>query len=426
MLHKYTAKDISGCLQSRRIVLVGDSTIRQIFWAIGKKLDPKGANEDLAKAEKHSDVTLQKSGIDLEFIWDPYLNTTELYHELTVWKDPSSAINSGQSKGNSTTGILLIGGGLWHARYIVLSPLDQFKASIDSIIALLENQIPSHGLDLATSAVARPPAENDYLYLAPVQVPFYEVLAPDRASTLSADKIDLMNQHLQQLSDYQGLRVLWSYSQMTWLQSSAYGKDGLHVVEEVASQKADVLLNLRCNDVLTTYGHYPFDKTCCTGYGYPLWIQWVMLVIVLGIFPLLFLFVKSGKFLFLLVLSLTNPGRQQIRTSPTLTQDMSSAPCTGIGDLLLLLGRSYSAFQQGSEEVLCARVQRPLHECSGSRSPISPSVGSSSTFIKWNVSSPGIGPAVYVKRPDRRVERLDAVLDLDLPLYRGFQGALDL
>ena len=304
MLHKYAAKDISDCLKSRRIVLVGDSTIRQIFWAFAKKLDPKGAEEDLAKAEKHSDVNLQKFGLELEFIWDPYLNSTKLYHELTVQRDSSLPTDSGQSKGNSTTGILLVGGGLWHARYLALSPLDQFKASISSIISLSGNQDPSHELHPATSTVSGPPSGNDHPYFAPVPVPLYEVLAPDRASTLSADKIDLMNQYLQQLSHHQGLRVLWSYSQMTWHQSSAYEKDGLHVVEEVANQKADVLLNLKCNDVLTKYGHYPYDKTCCTGYGYPLRIQWVMLVFALGIFPLLFLVVTSGKYSSILRLSL--------------------------------------------------------------------------------------------------------------------------
>ena len=316
MLHKYAAKDISDCLQSQRIVLVGDSTIRQIFWAIAKKLDPKGAEEDLTKTEKHSDVNLRKSGIGLEFIWDPYLNSTKLHHELTIRRDHSLPTASGQ---NSTTALLLIGGGLWHARYIALSPFDHFKASIDSIIALLENQNVNHGLNLHTSVVTRPPAGNDYLYLAPVQVPLYEALAPDRASALSAANIDLMNQYLQQLSGHRRIRLLWSYSQMTWHESSAYEKDGLHVVEAVVNQKADVLLNLRCNDVLTTYGHYPFDKTCCTGYGYLLWIQWVMLVTGLGIFPLLLIFATSGKFFFIFVSSLTNSARQQIRTSPPFT-----------------------------------------------------------------------------------------------------------
>jgi hypothetical protein len=36
-MHEYKQTDISQCLQGRRLVFIGDSTVRQVFWAVAQK-----------------------------------------------------------------------------------------------------------------------------------------------------------------------------------------------------------------------------------------------------------------------------------------------------------------------------------------------------------------------------------------------------
>lgn len=97
-----------------------------------------------------------------------------------------------------------------------------------------------------------------------------------------------MNDYLQQASMHAKADVVWSYSLMTWGSKSAYEESGLHVVNNVANRKVDVLLNLRCNaDAMS--GGYPFDRTCCNNYKQPSVAQWFVIVIGMLILPALLL-----------------------------------------------------------------------------------------------------------------------------------------
>lgn len=287
MFHKYDAKDITSCLNSRRIVLVGDSTIRQIFWAITKKLNLSGAKQELARSENHSNLRFQSAGVDIEFIWDPYINSSKLFEELSVFRDRERIVGPDQLNTSSSAALVLIGGGLWYARHIEEEPIRLFRKSIDAIVPYMQIMNRRGGKGLSAKPTSLFLRGNDFLYLAPVQTPLYEALEPTRAITISPAKIDPMNQYLGDLSAHHRANVLWSYAHMTSQHNSTYEASGLHVVDDIADRKADVLLNLRCNNMLMAEGRYPLDKTCCTSYSRITWIQWIMLLGGGGIIPIL-------------------------------------------------------------------------------------------------------------------------------------------
>ncbi|KAA6412090.1 MAG: hypothetical protein FRX48_04240 [Lasallia pustulata] len=286
LVHEYKARDISSCLKSQRIVYIGDSTVRQIFWATAKKLDLGGAEDNIRNAEKHADLSFARDGVFMEFIWDPFLNSSRLYDELVAYRPRSFSTNSG-SNASQSAAILLVGGGLWDARHIGTAPLKHFRDSIDNIVSFMTTAKlgKSSSFTSPSPSLANNRGSDNAFLLAPVQVPMYGSLSPPRAAAITPEKIDPMNDYLQQLSAYQGADILWSYSLMTRQVEYAYEESGIHVVQPVADQRADVLLNLRCNAEAAIAKGYPFDRTCCSAYRRLGWVQWLVLVNALAVLP---------------------------------------------------------------------------------------------------------------------------------------------
>src|ERR1700729_1808788 len=79
MLHVYKPKDASLCLSSRRIVFIGDSVTRKLFFQFAHVVDPALPSSP-PDDDKHSDHELySKSATQLSFYWDPYLNTSRTH-----------------------------------------------------------------------------------------------------------------------------------------------------------------------------------------------------------------------------------------------------------------------------------------------------------------------------------------------------------
>ena len=263
----------------------GDSTVRKVFWATAKKLDAKGAGEAQSSAEKHKDLTFDRAGVTLKFIWDPFLNTSVLHQYLATQRNAQSLREQHGDAGTKSSAITLVGGGLWHAQHFGNDSLKHFKDSVNTITWLTSHG--EHGVSsqqIRSSFPNRPKADALVVY-APVQIPWYSSLSPPRAAKMTAASINPMNEYLQKLSMERGLLIAWSHFFMTLQRKSAYEENGLHVVDTVARQKADVLLNLRCNTELTQKTKYPVDKTCCSKYPQTNWIQMTFLFGSLWILP---------------------------------------------------------------------------------------------------------------------------------------------
>ena len=261
-MHEYKGKDIQKCLGGQRIVFIGDSTTRQLFWATAKKLNATAADEEMREAGKHEDLMFEEGDVVVDFIWDPFLNSSSLRQELLSYlnDEPHEDVET-----YDTPGLINIGGGLWYARHFQSDSLGQFKDTFDYLAPLLSPKKDTKPAPYSSPSKGKPP-KSHHVYVNPVQVPLYDVLSPFRASSMTPAKINPMNDYLYNTSLAQGIKVVWSQLLMTWESEHAYEENGLHVVENVASRRVDVLLNMRCNAELTLSQGYPFDKTCCSAY----------------------------------------------------------------------------------------------------------------------------------------------------------------
>ncbi|CAZ82776.1 unnamed protein product [Tuber melanosporum] len=261
-VRKYDPKDIQSCLANRRALFIGDMTVREIFWATARSLDPEARPQAVGE---HIDISVTKGDVTLKFIWDPYLNSSALATELAEFGGGTAGVGSGSAA------LVLMGSGLWYARHENLNGLKKWKDNIDDVVQHMREGRTSTDL-----------AGSDILLLAPVLVPQYEWLTDDRRETITPDKIGAMNAYLKQLSAFQGVDVFWAFDEMMRDLPQTYQSSGIHIKEEAADKQAQALLNLRCNGEIT---RFPYDGTCCNKYHPPNYIQWLALVFVLAVLP---------------------------------------------------------------------------------------------------------------------------------------------
>lgn len=73
MTNNYSPAAIQSCLPSRRLVFIGDSITRQLFYSMAKLADPTAPDGPPADGEKHVDAEWKtaKGGLEFQFFWDP-------------------------------------------------------------------------------------------------------------------------------------------------------------------------------------------------------------------------------------------------------------------------------------------------------------------------------------------------------------------
>jgi hypothetical protein len=251
------------------VVFIGDSVTRKLFFQFGQVIDPTlpkaPPNDDL----KHSDHSMRsKAGTPLEFYWDPYINTSRT-HELLKSQTKASNPTEGLIHRPS---LLILGSGLWYLRYPQSGGLRAWEANIEAT------------LDAITHAHTNP---ADEIVLLPVEEVVPSKLSQDRASSMKSSDIDAMNSDLFHRihPPSSGSSRLFSASPPSKLISfplvfnqmldQSQTEDGLHFSDDVVKAQANILLNLRCNDVLPKT--FPLDKTCCRRYPRPSVLQMIIL-----------------------------------------------------------------------------------------------------------------------------------------------------
>lgn len=299
MLSSYTPKNAYKCLSGRRVVFAGDSTVRQLFYATAKILDPAIQVPDYyasppppsADDKKHQDVTLSIGGgvdgpgnphaITLDFVWDAYLNTSKVIDMLggpTLTKKPKPAL-------------LVLGSGLWQLRAMGEGGMQAWSQSMDRVFE-------------ATAAGHTQIA--DEVILLPVQHVIPEKLNQDRKMVLTPAAIARMNDDLERRlpkgassagsdgtapgtvrvpTTFPGgiaqISIPYVFNDLISTASNRafHTIDGIHLDTAMTKTMSNILLNLRCNDVLPK--QFPFDRTCCNQYPAPNWLQGLLIFLIL-------------------------------------------------------------------------------------------------------------------------------------------------
>lgn len=220
-------------------------------------------------AARHADIRYEKNGLDVQFLWDPYLNSTAV--QLI-----ESCRTVRHSKPNA---FLVLGSGLWPARYLGDSGATMWKSNVDRIVDAVKS------------------CEGFYSvpFILPVTEPNWSKLDEARSSTILKPEIAYMNSYLSWLSQQKNVIVPTSLNLMMTESEGAYDESGIHAVKSVAKAKADVLVNVRCNQLVQDTKGYPYDKTCCYTYPGPNMSQFVILLITVLIVPALY--IKSSGLL---------------------------------------------------------------------------------------------------------------------------------
>ncbi|KAH9937209.1 Cas1p-domain-containing protein [Fomitopsis serialis] len=243
MMHTYSPKDISTCMRNRRVVFIGDSVTRQLFFQLAHTLDASLPTTPPDDEHKHADYayTAASSAVHLSFIWDPYLNSS--HAQSYINSTPSGPNLPSLADTSDRPALLVFGSGLWYLRYGESGGLPAWEARIESTLSALNR------------AHTQP---ADTVALLPVSDVVSAKLSRERAETMRAPPVS----GTAGGRPHVGLPLVFNS-----MLDASQTDDGLHFSNAVVGTQAQVLLNLACNDVMPK--KFPMDKTCCRRYPWP-------------------------------------------------------------------------------------------------------------------------------------------------------------
>lgn len=241
-------------------MFIGDSVTRQLFFQTIHIVDRALPSEPPDDNQKHRNYEYtSQADIELSFIWDPFLNSTRTRDVFTL----SNGHSVSTSSSIRTPAMVILGTGLWFLRYPHSGGLPHWEQLIESTLATIFKLQP----EIA-----------DMVIFLPVENVIPEKLLPERRKTIMNPDIEAMNADLESRirsfldvpeSNYRKGRYpsLAFPSVFNKMLDASQTMDGLHYFSNITAAQSNILLNLRCNDVLPK--KYPLDKTCCRSYPRP-------------------------------------------------------------------------------------------------------------------------------------------------------------
>lgn len=255
-IYPYTKREITTCLRNSRTVFAGDSTVRDVYHALRRKLIPNSASE----GEKHSDLTTTApNGIELQFYWDPWLNRTDIWKTESKDGEPTGTIAKKKAS------LLVYGAGLWYMRYGGQSGYEDFTTAIDKLSAGRRQNIPAAELSV----------------IRPLNALVIERLRPDRKQAMIPRELRRYNDYLRHKlgGNEEGNNLHFpEYVWQLYLRAPEFAFDGMHYESVVADSELQLYLNERCNKQL--FATKPAGKaTCCVDYVPIKSKQWAVILL---------------------------------------------------------------------------------------------------------------------------------------------------
>ncbi|XP_077544397.1 N-acetylneuraminate (7)9-O-acetyltransferase isoform X2 [Haemaphysalis longicornis] len=250
MLHTYTNAESRMCLRyiaywggQNHIVFMGDSRIRQLYWALVHQVQqPGGAAAEGQQA--HRDLRFEEKDLRLtvEFLWRPLV------------EDGSMRVAAARWLGAGGPRLLVVGGGTWAMRRSNGSraALAEYGAGVSRLAPLLE-RLAANGSTVL------------WALQGPVQP---QRLRPGRQA-LTNELVDAYNRAAARALRHSPGVQLWRSARLVAQGApEADSPDGLHAGPFVLGYAVQILTNAYCNDHMN-YN----DGTCCSSPEPVTWLQ---------------------------------------------------------------------------------------------------------------------------------------------------------
>ncbi|KAL7420721.1 CRISPR-associated protein 1 [Cryptotrichosporon argae] len=272
---------------SRRALFIGDSVVRQLYFAAVRKVDAGkgGVAKGFEDGEKHSDklVSVGKgaASVTMEFWWDPYLNTSQTAAFLS-------------STPTESTSLLVLGSGLWYLRNPTSGGLAAWGSTIHSTFETLKERQGSPrtplitpwddmaagsgvrlpgllpGADQRKRQLASAPSGgahhfglSDAVVFLPIAEPVEARLSPARAQTIVHADVEAMNADLAARLTHANPPPVVIPAVFNQLLVETETEDGLHYSDRIVNKQAELLLSWRCNDAVRAKSS---EGACCRRY----------------------------------------------------------------------------------------------------------------------------------------------------------------
>lgn len=228
-MHHYSLKDTLSCFQDKRVIIVGDSRMRQLYFSLVKKL----TIQHIEEGKIHSDILHHEKdrNTDIEFWWQPELNdsTIDVYKKRILDEERKPAF-------------VIHGLGTWTIKLHdgTSEALQQFQTNLTKFAPII-------------AETARQ-TQVIWMLQAPVQE---ELLTPER-NMITNERLQLYNAAAEKQLSETGI-VFWKTAGLASSQSYENTIDGLHVSNEAIQTDVQILFNRFCNAVVD-----PSDATCCS------------------------------------------------------------------------------------------------------------------------------------------------------------------
>ncbi|KAF3926809.1 hypothetical protein ABW20_dc0101061 [Dactylellina cionopaga] len=202
-MHNYTAPEIVHCIPHRRILFVGDQSIKSIYYALMRKLSTEKPNFSGRPWEQDEIITVSRTigdstnavGVTVEFLWDPFLNSTRLEEELRPWNN--GTVDTESYKDYNPPALFLVGTGIWFAQRNISNPLRAWRGAVDRVVSHMRWGVRPTFL-----------GSRDSLLLAPVELPSWEKLPLETRQVLFPALAIDMDKYVHQLAVVQGIDVM--------------------------------------------------------------------------------------------------------------------------------------------------------------------------------------------------------------------------
>lgn len=237
MLYPYQPNDVQRCLAERPLTFLGDSTARELFWAVSHKLDHAKSLDLHTSSGKHQNIELRSEQAEVRFIWDPFLNTSVAVDQQQAPVSPN--IEHGPN-------VFVIGAGLWHLKHLGTSYERELLGPLRAYLDSHSGSQKAILLPISTAQSSRVTSSASQLV----------DLNNANGWNKMASEISSFNNSTMRFTTFQ------SYLDVVDGTAAAFRQDGIHISQSIIPIIADILLNSICNEGGHLRGSQPTTYCC--------------------------------------------------------------------------------------------------------------------------------------------------------------------